>query len=891
MKQLILSLALITLLGSLLGVISNTDLRWLTDHEQIQFLNKHQDALLEKAYHGDQNDLKAVLDFAQRSDQPGLALICYKRLAVEYHSLEDALQWLLLKQTGELDSLAFAAEINEITTSFPDTLDADIFTFYAQSTPENEILTLATKAPHYNTVLEAMAKEIIDEISVEPSDSLALIKINEFESSFPNSIHRQIAFYYKLYHLSAQKDWDSMLLAIHADSDISPVYAYISALFLMSPSFRRDKGESHPFLAQADNLLQKADSSQEQLLLYDTYSPLDWHNRVAMQRTKVAYYHVCARFGKYGDETNLEDLPVISTRELKQLLKQATPITFSNNDRGELSEVNYWLGKLCLLSPSSSFRKQAVKYFCESLRYGSPRRRYDQDALTALNYLHDTLKVKPSLMTWVRQLYKYKGITFDDLSTANYLTDKPFTRVALGDYDADGLNDILFSGRYLYHNDGNFLFTDVSSSANLDSLSTSGGLFADFNRDGRLDIASLSHDEKGNGDKLLKNQDNARFVNVNERAGDIDDKSPSEAAAWVDTMHDGFPSLYVANYEKWQVQSGYPDRYWFNDQGYFSDFTARRGFLLPEYTHDPGQAGRGVAPADFDNDGNQEIYVTNYRLNRNFCWKQVDTLFVDVAALYGLAGKYKQGYYGHSIGADWGDIDNDGDLDLFVANLAHPRYMDISDISMLLRNDGLACHVVEGDSIYYWQFTDITKSAGITYDELHSDPLFFDADNDGYLDLFITSVYENDRSYLYHNNGDGTFTDITWLSGTRVFNGWGNATADLDRDGLLDLVVGSGNGAKIFRNTTKTANKSLIVKPVWKSGKVILESDPAKFGNLPQSPAFGTRVLVSVLSPRGRKYTLIRELSSAKGTSSQSAAELHFGIGKGKVLDIKRFEP
>ena len=91
MKNIILSLTLIILLGSLFGIISNADIRWLTDHEQFQYLNKHQDAILDKALHREKDDLQAVLDFAQRSDQPGLALICYKRLAVEYHSLEDAL--------------------------------------------------------------------------------------------------------------------------------------------------------------------------------------------------------------------------------------------------------------------------------------------------------------------------------------------------------------------------------------------------------------------------------------------------------------------------------------------------------------------------------------------------------------------------------------------------------------------------------------------------------------------------------------------------------------------------------------------------------------------------------------------------------------------------------
>jgi hypothetical protein len=424
----------------------------------------------------------------------------------------------------------------------------------------------------------------------------------------------------------------------------------------------------------------------------------------------------------------------------------------------------------------------------------------------------------------------------------------------------------------------------------LGHLNSNGGLFADFNLDGRLDFMTISNGEQGDGERLMKNTGKS-FAPVNDRAGDIDDKSPTEGAAWIDCFNDCYPDLYCANYEKWQVQNGYEDKFWSNDKGYFSDETQLYGFLLPEYTHNPGQAGRGVAPADFDNDGEQEIYVTNYRLDRNFLWDRRDTTFIDVAAINCVQGVLKKGYYGHSIGADWGDYDNDGDLDLFVANLAHPRYIDISDVSMLLRNDGLQTRIIEGETVQYWQFTDVTKSAGITFDELHSDPMWFDADNDGLLDLFITSVYENDRSYLYHNNGDETFTDITYLAGIRVYNGWGNAFADFNHDGKLDLVVGSGNGTKVFLNQTQTTNKSMIFKPIYDDGKVSLISSYPAMKKQPNSPAFGTRVEVTLKNKYGKEFTLIRELCSAKGTTSQSDQILHFGIGKTKVIKYRLFKP
>ena len=877
------------LVCGMLAALTNADIQFLLDTEQYQLLNKYEQQLV-ALLDGSEADIRLALDWAARTGNDPLALRCHGKLALQHHSIEDALQWINLADRSGMDSLAVAAVIVQLQSEFSAPEDKVILDYFLYDIPQEDYLEQIRQLRSYSPFIEDLAKSWADEISVEPSDSLAMGMIDRFEYYFPVSKWAQVAFYYRLFHLSKAGDFAGLAALIDSQGNQSPASQYISALFLLSPSYRRSlpASENTACLDKAASFLKGADSDpqneEDLLVLYDTYTPRQWTQRIRLMLAKTDYYRILASLGMYGDEEGHIALLKKPDSRCRALLDSLRQVDFADNDRGDLAELHFWLGKVQGLAKTGKSLQDAARSFSQSLIYGSPRKKYDESCLQALRLIHDRLRIKIGLNDWIRKMMGYSGIVFEEYT----FPGQRYTRVAIGDYDNDGFNDLLFNGNALIHNERGKAFTNVSDSTNVAELRSNGGLWADFNRDGQLDFATISNNSDGLGEALMKNQGAGRFVKVNERAGDIDDTYPTEGAAWIDTDGQGYPSLYTANYEKWQQRSGYPDFFWHNDKGYFTDESVSRGFRTPPYTDNPGQAGRGVAPADFDNDGTQEILVTNYRLNRNFCWKQQDSLFVDVAPLYGLTGKYKEGYYGHSIGADWGDYDNDGDLDLFVANLAHPRFIDISDISQLLRNDGLVCRVVESDTLWFWQFTDVTKAAGITYDELHSDPLWLDADNDGRLDLFITSVYENDRSYLYHNNGDGTFTDITWLANARVYNGWGNATGDLDRDGLADLVVGSGNGTKILFNRTKTKNKALCVKPVWKGDAIVLAKEPDEFSQYPNSPAFGARVRVTVNDPDGKIRYLVRELSSAKGTTSQNAQELHFGLGRGKAVSIER---
>jgi hypothetical protein len=466
----------------------------------------------------------------------------------------------------------------------------------------------------------------------------------------------------------------------------------------------------------------------------------------------------------------------------------------------------------------------------------------------------------------MRELNNYNGPTFENITDKANLKNISAGRIAWGDYNNDSYDDLLFNGNLIYKNNGDLTFSNTTDSLKYTSHNNNGGLWADINLDGKLDFITISSAE--NGDNIFINKTES-FQSVSDRAGLINDKIPTEAAAFFDANGDFYPDLYMANYEKWGEVSAYPDFFYENQKGFLKEATKEYGFINNWF---PKLAGRGVAPADYDNDGQTELLVCNYRLNRNLFFKKINNKWQDIANLNNTAGYNQSGYYGHSIGADWGDLDNDGDLDLFIANLAHPRFIEFSDISILYRNDGLKKITVAGNDFEFTQLTDITKDSGITFEETHSDPTFFDADNDGDLDLFISSIYPNEKSYLYLNQGNFKFKDVSWLSGLRTFNSWGNAVSDVNHDGKLDLLVASSDGIKLFLNTTNNKNKSLFVKPTIIEKELTAIPD-WKWKSLPNSPAYGSRV---VLFTDKQKY--IRELQSAKGTCSQNAQYLHFGI-------------
>jgi len=326
----------------------------------------------------------------------------------------------------------------------------------------------------------------------------------------------------------------------------------------------------------------------------------------------------------------------------------------------------------------------------------------------------------------------------------------------------------------------------------------------------------------------------------------VNTRSPTAAAGWVDIDADGFLDLYLANFICWETGGGYIDEVWHNlGDGTFESWTTANGFIDTKLT------GRGVAPADFDNDGDVDIFVNDYRLQRNMLFRNLGGTVEEAALSAGVAGQVDQGYYGHTIGAAWGDLDNDGDLDLVSANLAHPRFFDFSDkTEVLLQNANHTFGDIQGD----WMIP--VGAAGLRYQETHSVPVLADFDQDGNLDLVITAVYPERPTDFYWGNGDGTFVLDAYHAGITTTDGWGAAAADIDHDGDMDLFA-----HRPFLNEAQATGHWLQVKVV---------------GNVLQNRmAIGASVFVT----DGGGVTRMRHVQGGTGKGGQDSQYLHFGLG------------
>ena len=404
-------------------------------------------------------------------------------------------------------------------------------------------------------------------------------------------------------------------------------------------------------------------------------------------------------------------------------------------------------------------------------------------------------------------------------------------KAAWGDVNNDGYPDLInHDSGYAWINNGGTGFSHPSSGG-------CGGVFGDYNNDGLLDIYYYAQN-------LLSRNQSTPTVTSFHNYEDIMPSVPmwdaganqSKAACWADFNNDGYADVYVTGYEIWGVVTAYYDAVLWNNEA--TSFTTS-----PSDYYNYNQA-RSATACDWDQDGDQDVYVSNYRLVanqllRNNLIPDENESFTNAASTHNATGGS-----GHSIGSAWGDIDNDGYFDLFAGNFPHSGQPQ----SRFLRNKG---------SGFDYAFED-KGTCGVAYQESYGSPTLGDYDNDGDLDLFFTTVYSGDNPVLYRNNGNWSFEDVTvaeGLSGLGIT--YQAAWADIDDDGDLDLAT----DGKIFVNSGNSNH--------WL--KVHLTGD----GTTVNGAAIGSQVRIDL----GGGQILTRQVEAGTGEGNQNDLTLHFGLG------------
>jgi len=450
------------------------------------------------------------------------------------------------------------------------------------------------------------------------------------------------------------------------------------------------------------------------------------------------------------------------------------------------------------------------------------------------------------------------------------------------DWDGDGDPDMFVANRVvwnspgesnsrLFRNDGpdpsdpnGWLYADVTPSNLMDpNLYSQGAAWGDFDGDGDLDLYAAHMQVSPTypaPNRLFRNDGGGVFTDIAPAAG-VDEGGSGRSSSWVDFDQDGDLDLY-------HVQNGV-NRLWRNDgpdaldpdSWLFTEIAAAAGVDDPQYT-------MGCSWTDYDNDGDPDLFLANFRggVNRLFRNDGPDStnvdgwLFTDVAPDLGLDDT------ADGMAPVWGDFDNDGWQDLYVSSNGPNR---------LYRNLGGAA------------FVEIAAASGENLDDgqYGAGSAWADYDNDGDLDLFSGTHYPESgpawaENFLWRNEGrpgvadhSWTFADVTPPDHAAMgdtLNTNGVAWCDFDGDGDQDLALAtmSGGRNRLFRNdvANRTDNHWFEVDL----------RDPTNANTHAQ----GARVTVH--HPGG---LALREVDGGSGFLSQSSLTLHFGLGRSATID------
>jgi hypothetical protein len=504
---------------------------------------------------------------------------------------------------------------------------------------------------------------------------------------------------------------------------------------------------------------------------------------------------------------------------------------------------------------------------------------------------------------------------FGGIKRKRYILEEIGCGVALFDYDNDGWLDIFlvngtrFEGispqnqptNFLFHNNRDGSFGNVTEKAGLiHSGWGQGCCIGDYDNDGYDDLVVTYW----GGIVLYHNNGDGTFTDVTERAG-LAQKGPRQrwntGCCFVDYNRDGYLDLFVANYVNFDPRiaplpgdnqyckyyglsvgcgpqglgGGTNILYRNRGDGTFEDVSEAsgvsipRGLVEPTFTSDQwipiGSYGLGVCAADFDNDGWPDIYVACDSVPSRFYHNNHDGTFREIGATIGCALN-ENGTPQGGMGVGVGDYDCDGWLDIVKTN-----YSD--QTANLYHNNG--------DGTFY----DAVFRAGLGANKkyLGWGVGFFDFDNDGWADIFMSNghvfpevdtrrlhVTFSEGKIVYKNLGNGSFVEVTSSTGPAVaqpHSSRGTAFGDFDNDGDVDvLVLNLNEPPSLLRNDCRSKNNWLKVRCI---------------GTTSNRTAIGARVRVVT-----GQHSQINEVMSGSSYLSQNDLRLHFGLGQAKRADL-----
>ncbi|MHC4205137.1 MAG: CRTAC1 family protein [Planctomycetota bacterium] len=479
----------------------------------------------------------------------------------------------------------------------------------------------------------------------------------------------------------------------------------------------------------------------------------------------------------------------------------------------------------------------------------------------------------------LRDVTEQTGISFvhtDGSSGKRYIVETVSAGLALFDYDEDGDIDIYFLNgaplrgtsvkvpptNALYRNDGDWRFTDVTDKAGVGDPGYGLGVaVGDYDNDGDPDIYLNNYGPN----VLYSNNGDGTFTDVTEKAGVANGHQVGAGACFLDIDKDGDLDLYVRfnGYPAYVGPMNYfptPDTlYRNNGDGTFTDISEESGIAAHKGT------GMGMVCADYDNDGDTDIFVGNDVAGNFIFENDGNGMFEEVGLFTGLAydlGGTAQG----TMGVDCSDYNNDCLLDFHVTSYQR-------DLATLYRNLGKG------------SFEDVTRVTGAgdgTLPHVTWGNGLVDFDNDGDRDIFIAcghlhdnvELFDNVTSYrvrniLLENAGQEKFVNVSGKCGdglTARLSSRGAGFDDLDNDGDIDAVIlNSRREPSILRNDSSGNNHWIQIR--LKGVKT-------------NRDGIGAHVKV-----KAGDLTLLDEVHSGRGYQSHYGMRLHFGLGNRDKVD------